>query len=87
MRPASELEDGSEGRPGELVMVMLVVLVVLVMVVVVVMVMVIKTSYSEQDAIMIIFLSNINSMMIKTNPAILNEIQGEKSFLRPFAES
>ena len=84
MRPASELEDGSEGRPGELVMVMLV---VLVMVVVVVMVMVIKTSYSEQDAIMIIFLSNINSMMIKTNPAILNEIQGEKSFLRPFAES
>ena len=84
MRPASELEDGSEGRPGELVVVMLV---VLVMVVVVVMVMGIKTSYSEQDAIMIIFLSNINSMMIKTNPAILNEIQGEKSFLRPFAES
>ena len=84
MRPASELEDGSEGRPGELVVVMLM---VLVMVVVVVMVMVIKTSYSEQDAIMIIFLSNINSMMIKTNPAILNEIQGEKSFLRPFAES
>ena len=86
MRPASELEDGSEGRPGELVVVMLVVL-VMVVVVVMVMVMVIKTSYSEQDAIMIIFLSNINSMMIKTNPAILNEIQGEKSFLRPFAES
>ena len=80
MRPASELEEGKEGRPGELLMMM---------------VMTILYEHDDTGFMVVVISMNLTmtrckietQLCFKTYPAILNEMHGEKSFLLPLAES
>ena len=75
MRPASELEEGREGRPGELVRIIMVLM-----------------FYDDNCCDGLVELDWTQDQktpidIMRTYPAILNEMQGENSFLLPLAES